>query len=111
MLPGCRSWVTLKVDGPRASTRNRIRTASIPPRADDGVRPSECDHDGAGACLLQEDEGQLRQHADADNAQLLPAKRSGESLGRNPTRIGLRPHRPARGSLVLSHAASSADSE
>jgi hypothetical protein len=106
-----RSWATLKMDGPRASTRNRIRTASIPARADDGVCPSECADDRAGARLLQEDEGQLRQHADADNAQLLPAKRAGESPGRHPIRIGLRPGLPARGSLALSHAVSSAVSE
>src|SRR3954462_15063054 len=99
------------MEGLRAPTRNRIRTASIAARTDDGVRPSECADDGAGARLLQEDERQLRWHADADNAQLLPAKRAGESPGRYPTRIGLCPCRAAPGSLALSHAVSSAVSK
>jgi len=99
------------MDGPRASTRNCIRTASILARADNGLRPSRCADERAGARLLQDDEGELRQHADADNAQLLSAKGAGESLGRRSTRISLNPCRLARGSLALSHAVSSAVSE
>jgi hypothetical protein len=60
MADGAFSWATLKMDGPRASTRNRSDTASIPAYADYGVHPSEFPDDCAGAHLLQEDEGQLR---------------------------------------------------